>query len=60
MWEEIKVDDQYKRKDTGTISTVTDKTSNSVELFTKASSDKGVDSKNWWEGSKFLKFFEKV
>lgn len=56
----IKIGDKFKLKGNKFIFIVTNKTSNSVELFTKARSEKGIDCKNWYEKSWINKLFEMI
>jgi hypothetical protein len=44
----------------GVICKITDKTSNSIEIFIKRKSEKGIDCKNWFEMRNFNKRFKKI
>lgn len=44
----------------GSICTITNKTKNSIEVYIKRKSEKGVDCKNWFEMRNFNKRFKKI
>lgn len=37
---------------------ITNKTANSIEVFTRKTTDEGVDSSNWYTGCEFKKLFK--
>lgn len=64
-FKDIQICDEFTCKSTGQISTVTDKTANSIEMFNTANKKsvdekgklKGIDSKNWYVEKEFFKEF---
>jgi hypothetical protein len=59
MFESAKIGDEFIFIKTGLKSKVLDKTSNSILMYNRAVSDKGIDSTNWYTVEWFERKFKR-
>lgn len=57
---DFKIDESIIDNTDGSECRITNKTTNSIEVFIKKKTEKGIDCTNWFEVSKFIKRFRKI
>lgn len=58
--DDFKIDESIIDNTDGSEYRITNKTTNSIEVFIKKKIENGIDCTNWFEMSKFIKRFRKI